>query len=356
METNKNINYHQLTFAREFRGLTKTELANRISGLSSSNLSKYERGLGYLSDGVLRKIMEELNFPFDFLYQRISNYSNTFHYRKKCGVSKAQTTSIERFTMLVAYVYDILLSDLDTPNFDVPSIDVESGATPTEIAQHIRRAFKLGYTPITKICNVLERHGVFIYLWNCPFKDFDGLTVYSDKGNCIVVINRNRTADRIRFTLAHELGHIVMHSDDNFIVNSRNLEAEANDFASEFLMPKQVISHSLSNLKINDLYILKRQWGTSMAAIIQQAKKTGCIDTTRYQSLMKQLCARGWRLNEPVQVDIDDPVVFAQAQNLWQKEFGYTIAEQAKTMCLPETDLGRILNHRIAYLKVATAI
>ena len=57
------INYKQIIFAREYRGYSQTELASKIVGLSQSNLSKYEKGIGPLSTDVLNRIIDFLGFP-----------------------------------------------------------------------------------------------------------------------------------------------------------------------------------------------------------------------------------------------------------------------------------------------------
>jgi transcriptional regulator with XRE-family HTH domain len=65
---------NQLIFARHYRQYTQTELASKINGLSQSQLSKYERGFGNLSDEKLKEIIEFLNFPFEFLDRKITDY------------------------------------------------------------------------------------------------------------------------------------------------------------------------------------------------------------------------------------------------------------------------------------------
>ncbi len=57
----------QLKFSREYRQVSQSELCGQIKGLSQSNLSRFEKGLGYLSDEVLKEIMAALNFPFKWL-------------------------------------------------------------------------------------------------------------------------------------------------------------------------------------------------------------------------------------------------------------------------------------------------
>lgn len=79
----------QLIFAREYRGLTQKSLSAAVSGLSQSNLSKYEKGIESLSDETVERIMLYLNFPMDFLNLNISNDVENKHYRKRASINAA---------------------------------------------------------------------------------------------------------------------------------------------------------------------------------------------------------------------------------------------------------------------------
>lgn len=74
---------------------------------------------------------------------------------------------------------------------------------------------------------------------NAP-TDFSGQVDHEDK---LVVINNSHSNGRKRFTAAHELGHIMLHPNENKIdyricfSDSTPKEIEANRFAAEILMP-----------------------------------------------------------------------------------------------------------------------
>lgn len=83
------VNHNQLILAREYRGLTQTELSKAVQGLSQSNLSKFEKGLGGLSDEILEKIFNVLEFPKEFFERKISVDLETSNYRKKNTIPKS---------------------------------------------------------------------------------------------------------------------------------------------------------------------------------------------------------------------------------------------------------------------------
>lgn len=326
----------QLTFARQYRGYTQTELAKAVMGLSQSNLSKYEKGLGNLSDGVLSRVMELLRFPIGFLDLDIDNTVMCKHYRKKASILVSDRDKIDRFVALCAYCFDWLTDSVEIPDFKFKYMDLENGITPEEAALYVRKQFRLGLKPVDNICNLLESNGVSLFFWDCKYDEFDGVSLISDKGNHLIVVNKNMSNDRIRFSLAHELGHIIMHqSCDIFVAENRDKEDEANRFASELLMPADGIKHSLDGLKLKDAMVLKQYWLTSMYSILLRAKKLGKIDERRFITQRTEMSRNGWLKKEPTEVFMDEPVVIKKSYNLITRGLSYDNAQMAETMKLP---------------------
>ena len=183
----------QLTFAREYRGLTQTALAAKVKGLSQSNLSKYEKGFGGLSDNMLCLIMSTLNFPMKFLDMNIVNKVDSKHYRKRATITVKTRNEIDRTISLIAYCFDWLSEFVEMPDYSFGYYDMDNGISSEELAGYIRNKYGLGMSPISDICNFLERNGVFIYMWDSPNDEFDGVSLITDAGNHLVIVNRNRS-------------------------------------------------------------------------------------------------------------------------------------------------------------------
>lgn len=336
------INHNQLTFAREYRGYSQTDLSSMIEGLSQPNLSKFEKGFDTLSTELIEKIMKRLDFPVEFLNKNISNESNTTHYRKKATISKKIRIEIEQNYKLVGYIVDEMAESLEWPQFIFPTIDLEDGYSPSDVAQHTRKFLKLKPNePVIDICNALEVNGIIIVETDSNEK-FDGVSLVSDSGYPIIVINKNFSNDRKRFTIAHELGHLLMHSVNNPAIPSHRkdkLENEANEFASEFLMPEFAIKKSLYNLGLRELTELKRYWRTSMASIARRAYDLGCISKSTYIYFnveLSRINKNGQKKNEGVEVSIDCPVLFRKGYLLHTNELNYTDSELAEGFKLPK--------------------
>ena len=339
------INYKQLIFAREYRKYTQTDLASHITGLSQSNLSKFEKGLGTLSDDIVQKIISFLDFPEKFFIKRISNRVENAHYRKKSAITKATRLDIEYSNKVIGFIIDQMTRSVEWPEFTLKPIDIEDGYSPKTIAKFIRKQMGLlDDEPVKNVFNYLESNGIIVVEFDTTEK-FDGVSFLTDKGNPVIVVNRSFSNDRKRFTLSHELGHVIMHIAGNFIIpDYRNVENEANDFASEFLMPGAQIKNSFRNLKLSDLAEHKMYWLTSMASIIRSAKDNGSISMDRYRYLNIELSRKWGRKNEPVKVFIDEPKLFQTAYKMHKNDLEYSDSELAEAFGLPLDVLNRFCN------------
>lgn len=352
-----NINYKQLTFVREYRKYSQTELASKIEGLSQSNLSKFEKGVGYLSSDVMDRMINFLGFPEAFYENTISNKAENAHYRRKKGMTKNERTNIELSNKLIGYIIDQMGESVDFPDFSIKMIDLEDGYTPESAAIYTRRYFGLRDEPVRDIMSLLERNGVIIVELDYDVDLFDGVSFVTDAGYYVVIINKNFSNDHKRFTLAHELGHIVMHTSGEFLISDyRNREEEANRFASEFLMPADVILNSLRGLKLQYLVELKRYWLTSMASIIRRAKDLRCITNDKYQYFNIELSRRGYKKREPVEVYIDSPKLYYEAYRLHKDELEYSDAEIASAFALPIDIINRFCLPPSSTLKLKLSI
>jgi len=117
----------------------------------------------------------------------------------------------------------------------------------------------------------------------------------------VILFNDAAPPDRVRLTLAHELGHLVLHA---AAMSVDDVEAEANAFAAEFLMPTEVVRPSLRNLKIGRLIDLKREYGVSMQALVERAYHLDLLSPTQRTSMYKMFSFKGWRIREPASEDI----------------------------------------------------
>ncbi|MFF0244230.1 ImmA/IrrE family metallo-endopeptidase [Streptosporangium sandarakinum] len=180
----------------------------------------------------------------------------------------------------------------------VPTIDPLE-MTPSEAARLVRMQWRMPLGPVRSLIRWLEYAGCLVIEEDFGTTRVDGLSQWIDDYP-IILVNSRVPTDRKRLTLAHELGHLCLHSIDI----SSDMEKEANEFAAEFLMPLEIIRPQLRNLKIGVLHDLKREWGVSMQALVERAYQENLMTASQRTNMYKAFSARGWRTNEPVSEEL----------------------------------------------------
>lgn len=126
--------------------------------------------------------------------------------------------------------------------------------------------------------------------------------------------------DRQRFTIAHEIGHLGLHSDlppPDTAAEAKRIEQQAHRFASAFLAPAQPLIEDWERLggrvTLTTLASLKAIWGIAIKALVVRFQQLGIVDADQATSLYKQISKRGWNRNEPVQTTHEQPVWLQRA-------------------------------------------
>lgn len=338
-----SLNPKLITLAREYRGKTQTQLSNEIPGLVQGNLSRMEKGILNVTDEVIEKIAENLNFPKSFFYsEHVKTPVNDFYYRKRVSIPKKELSTLEAKIDIFRMIIDRLLESVDIPQFNIPQYNLEFGGTPEQVARKTRQFLKLERGPIQNLIRLLERHGLIILPIGSASEKFDGITTYSDSGQPIMFINDSMPNDRKRFTISHELAHLILHIPFT-LSPDRDEEDEANRFAAEFNMPELDSRNDLIGLRLTNLGNLKQYWKVSMAFIIKRAKDLGAIKEAKAKNLMIELSRRGWRKREPGNVYLDTPILFSQIINTHIQELGYNENELASILNLDYKDFQNLV-------------
>lgn len=333
------INHKQVIFAREYRGYTQTDLAKHVDGLSQSNLSKFEKGLGenLISEEVFERIFSFLDFPNEFFRLKIYNADENSNYRKRSRILKKDIIDIESSNKFIGYLIDRFSESVEFPEFRFKTIDIEEGGyRPEEVATFVRKQLKLNDEPVANINTLLEQHGVIIVERESTTDLFDGVSFVTDGGKYVIIINKNASNDRKRRTIAHELGHLIMHANEDYIISEdRNKELETDRFANEFLMPQRYITSYLQGLKLSHLASIKERWLVSMASIIRRAYDLKQISKGQYTYYNIEMAKKGYKQREPVIVPIDKPIAFNQAYQLHRQELNYSDLDCVEAFHLP---------------------
>lgn len=323
--------------------MTQKQFASHL-GVTSSLISQVERGDRKVSANLIQLAITAFELPIDYFEHEPTAYTRmSLNFRTKGLKASTKDAVIIEFAEMERQARKLLSN---APFLDVamtaPKRDkCLSALQIEEYAQATRRHLHLALQePINNMTLAVERAGIGILYIADELETeskIDGISSsMPGAGNYVVAIKRYQQGDRQRFTVAHELGHLVLHL-INRPESEKVREEEANLFAGAFLVPKEAISVQLEpSLTLSGYAQLKRNWGVSIQALIRRAFTLGVIDKEKYTSLMIQLSSRGWRVQEPVDVPIEEPQLMARLLERQSKVI--SLKEFRKTNDIVEVD------------------
>jgi len=286
-----------LITVRRARGMTQVELAER-AGVTQAALSRYEADLRSPDDEVVAALAQALGVTPEFLRGagRLRGAMAVDAHMRRRATAKATVwrqleARLNAYRMHAGQLFEeiTLRSEQTVPRFD--PIDVPAA----DAARMVRMQWQMPIGPVRGLVRWLEAAGCLVIMEDFGTARVDGMSQWVD-GLPVMLINERTPTDRLRLTLAHELGHLCLHS----LEITEQIEQGANEFASEFLMPTQAIRAQLRNLTLGRLHDLKREWGVSMQALIEKAHSLGLLSASARTNLYKTISARGWRTREPL--------------------------------------------------------
>ncbi|MFT3932793.1 MAG: XRE family transcriptional regulator [Chitinophagaceae bacterium] len=336
-----DANFKMIELARAMRGITQKELSQSLD-ITQATLSKVERGELGITETTIQKIAKFSNFPISFFYQEeVKTPISNIYFRKRASIPQKVLDKIIADVKIVLKSIDYLLEEIEITEYPKLKFDFTDGWTALSIATKMREILRIPDGPIHTPVKYFEQLGIVVFFYDCNDVHFDGLTAYTDNGVPVIFVNKNLPNDRIKFTLGHELLHLLAHIPCD-IEPWRDFEAEANQLPGEFFMPTKDCKTDLMRLGYNQLTGLKAYWGMSKASIIYKAKSSGCINEATYKYLMIELSRRGERKQETGFVEIDKPTIIPQVLELLHSELGYSEIDIAEKLCIPLEDYKRL--------------
>ncbi len=334
----------RLRAARAIVGITGADLAAQ-SGFSQALISSIENGRRDLTDEVRLAVAAAIDFPEEFFLVAPSDVPlDSLRFRKYATASATATSRAKALFQEIFRVSSQLAEDVGYhhPNLPLATGNELAAGDIDDLAAQTREALQLDpEAPIPHVLRAMERAGISIAPIVLPGDDDDAMTAKpnrhfglsywggpGDRG--AVGFFPGSSGDRDRFTFAHELGHMVLHSKRR----AADSEREANLFAGELLMPTDRAREALGHdLTLRDYAHLKATWGISISALVMRAKHVGAIDEDRASALFRQMSARGWRKQEPVKVASEQPALLAK---LVDRQYpNVPVAQLTRRLALP---------------------
>lgn len=307
----------RLFMARKLSGLSMESLGKQV-GVSANMIKKYEHGVSVPNSTMLLSLSKAMQVPVSYFFRSMEVSLSQVEYRKKSSTSQKLLQKIEGEIIDKAERWQILKNAWDV--FPIPAFKhpfavstITQMSEIDEIAERLRHAWNIGLNPIPNMIELLESKGIIVIVSEVVQSKLDGMQAMMGE-QPIIVVSGHMAGDRQRFTLAHELGHLILQ---NALGGDIDEEKACHRFASAFLLPRIGICTHLgeerSYISPQELFLLKHEYGISMAAILRRALDLSIITQSYYKAQMVDFSKKGWRTQEPGQaVEKETTFEFAQ--------------------------------------------
>jgi Zn-dependent peptidase ImmA (M78 family)/transcriptional regulator with XRE-family HTH domain len=321
------------------QGLSLADVGDAV-GKSKQYIQRLESGNDVPTPQLLEALASFLNVETRFFLpgdkQALPDYA--FHFRKLMGAKPTDKQTAMATGELFRRVVDFADGTLKLPKVDFPEHDIGSPEAAERAAEKCRIHWGLGVGPIGNMVRVVENAGAVVTTFEAAGRGIDALSIAAPRP--IVVTNSaDASACRVRFDHAHEVGHFVGHVGRP--TGDRATEAEANRFASAFLLPRASFVREFPALRggtqINWIALseMKMRWRVSKAALLYRARQLSLLPEDMYKrALIGHLFAKGERYveREDNQIPHENPELFDSAMGLMTDRLGMSLEQIASSV------------------------
>lgn len=290
----RQFNAERLTLARHRRGLNKTKLAAKVR-LKAPAITAFENADREPSDEMVGRLAEALDFPVGFFYEDIEDVVplDAASFRSLSRMTAGQRDAALASGTLAMHLNRWIEERFGLPAPSVPDLD-PGIINPAGAAAHVRAQWGLDSLPIANVLHTIEAHGVRVFALAAQYKEVDAFSFWHEQSSTpFIIVGTHKTPERQVFDLAHELAHLVLHR-DHASPRGRDEERQADEFASNFLMPEVDVRRAAPrNPTLADLGTAKHRWRVSVAALAFRMHKLNLITDWNYHNLCVQISTFG---------------------------------------------------------------
>ena len=300
----------RLKLARKRSGLSLRALSSGMGSIVSAQaIGKYERGEMVPSSAVAIALAEALEVPLSHLLSPSRVSLESVEFRKLASTRARDRAAVEGEVLdhVDRYLQVEEVLGIDTTEPDGAPYRINAVEDTEWAAASIRVAWNLGGGPIPDITALLEERGIKVFKFSLP-GSVDGLSSRVRRmGGAdvpVVVCSTTKSLERQRFTIAHELGHLVLAIPPNVPE-----EKACNRFAGSFLAPEEELVREVGRRRLNfgfaELVEIKLTFGMSAASLVVRMRELGIITQSTYQDIFSGIGSR-WRTDEPCPLEREE--------------------------------------------------
>ena len=267
----------------------------------------------------------------------------TYHRKRQSLPVKELKVIHAKINVLRLHLSRLLRAVEVEPGCKLVRFDVDEYGSPEAVARLTRQMWHLPLGPVRNLVSAIENAGGVVFECSFGTDKIDAVSQWPRDMPPLFFVNRDLPVDRWRFSLAHELGHLVMHA-----VPGPDAEAEADRFASEFLMPEREVVSELAGLNLGKAVRLKMQWRVSMQALIRRARDLAAITGRHYTTLCVQIGQEGYRKSEPSPLPPEEPTVVRDLLEAYRTSFGYDIPELSRYVLSTERHFRELFRNELS--------
>lgn len=296
----------RLKLARKRAGLSLRGLADAIDvAVTAQAIGRYERGEMLPGSQTALKLAKALDVSLSYLFSPTDIRLEAVEFRKTAATKAQERAMVEAAVidhldryLLIEDVLDIGSHEWLKPKGAPFAISTMEDAEVA--AEQVRRDWDLGGDPIRSLTEQLEERGIKVLRLDFPLS-VDGLTcevARPGKEKVPVIVGSSaKSVERRRFTLAHELGHMVMQ-----VLGDLDEEKVCHRFASALLMPKADLLAEVGQRRnafgYEEIIEIKRMYGVSAAALLVRLRDLGVVSAVTAENVFRTI-GRSWRKSEP---------------------------------------------------------
>lgn len=346
------ISGEKLKEARLAKGYSTALLANLL-GVTAQAINKYEHNACQPSNEILNKYVYFLEFPIEFFYESNEHLgsSTKILFRTMKTANDLDKEKLIVRSKWLQRIYNIIESYVDFPQVLIKQVgfkdeydnnDIES------IANYARKLLNVPEGPIVNLTTIIENAGGIIVRMPVNINKTDACSQWYENRPLFFLTSDKMCAVRSRFDLAHELGHFLLHYVEQDHISTKKQhekrEAEANRFASAFLLPEKEFSKDIYSTSIQSFINLKQKWKVSIGAMIYRCKDLNLLSENQISYLWRQLSSKGYKKREPLD-DIlkpEDPFILKSAIEILNSENILSPIELNNILNLPVNEISAI--------------
>jgi Zn-dependent peptidase ImmA (M78 family)/transcriptional regulator with XRE-family HTH domain len=276
------------------------------------------------------------------------------HFRKQATTPQSIVQQVLARGTLLDLAVAAISGEVDLPTVNFPQISAADFREVEEAAEACRQHWGLGLGgPIRSMTRVVESAGAVVTHFPGLSERVDAFSMHRPRPLIVRSATKESTV-RLRFDLAHECGHLVMHQ--GVETGDSETEAQAHRFASSFLLPARAFAAEFPRrvryLDWTALYALKRRWGVSVRAIVRRAYDLEMIDAAQYRTANIHLVRVGHAKSEPGDNDWpwpEEPELLLAALTALEREVPGSVIGLAKSL-----NLGRLAFDSLVGVAVPT--